>query len=49
MLAKLSDNKIISCSNDKTIREWDIETEQCLKILNFDSIIISSTIVFIRI
>jgi WD40 repeat protein len=40
MLAKSSDNKIISCSNDKTIKEWDIETGQCLNILNFNSIYI---------
>jgi WD40 repeat protein len=30
-MAKLSNTKIISCSNEKAIKLWNIETSTCLK------------------
>ncbi len=30
-MAKLSNTKIISCSNEKAIKLWNIETSACLK------------------
>jgi len=31
-IEKLNDSKIASCSNDETIRIWDLNTNQCLNI-----------------
>lgn len=36
-IEKLSDGTIVSCSLDETMRVWNLNSGQCLKILNEDT------------
>ena len=42
---RLSNDKIISCSRDKTIRMWDLNSGRCLKILKIHGKSVTSMIV----
>jgi WD40 repeat protein len=46
MLVSTKDNLIISGSNDRTIRIWDLESERCLKILKGHTNSVSSVFVY---
>ncbi len=43
----VSNNKIISYSDDRTIRVWDIENYKCLKVLNIDKTLNSDDIIIL--
>jgi WD40 repeat protein len=45
-LEKISDDRIVSCSQEKTIRIWDLNSGECLKLLRGHENFVLSIVVF---